>query len=87
MLENPARSKEVTSENCDHPESIGSREDRSPQHQAAIRGELNLIMNYVNMNMAEKCVTLTIMILPLSMATHYQTTVMRYEISVFLNNC
>ena len=33
MLENPTRSKEV---NCDHLEPIDSREDRRPQHQAAI---------------------------------------------------
>ena len=36
ILENPTRSKEVTSENCDHPEPIGPREDRRPRHQAAI---------------------------------------------------
>ena len=39
MLENPARSKEVTSKS-DNPEPIGPREDRRPQRQAAIRGEL-----------------------------------------------
>ena len=39
MLENPARSKEVTSRS-DNPEPIGPREDRRPRRQAAIQGEL-----------------------------------------------
>ena len=40
MLENPARSKEVTSRSCNNPEPTGPREDRRPRRQTAIRGEL-----------------------------------------------